>query len=423
MATMVKDAAHSGHAHDELAGLGPNTRRLIEINDTYGAHNYHPLPVVIHEARGAWVTDVDGKRYLDCLSAYSALNFGHNHPDVVAALREQLDRVALTSRAFHNDQLPHFFQELAELCGMEMVLPMNTGAEAVETSIKTARKWGYERKGVPANQARIMVFTENFHGRTTTIVGFSTDPQSYGNFGPFAPGFDIVPYGDIEAARKAFTPQTVAVLIEPIQGEAGIIMPPDGYLTALHKLCKQQSALFIADEIQTGLGRTGRLFACDYENLRPDVYVLGKALGGGILPVSAVVSTREIMSVFKPGEHGSTFGGNPLAAAVGRAAVRLLRNGDFIQRAASQGEYFRQKLREMNSPKVQEVRGRGLLIGMQLKVEAGRARPVCQALMRRGMLCKDTHEQVIRFAPPLVIERSDIDWAVQQVREVLQHGA
>jgi ornithine--oxo-acid transaminase len=420
MSTTLKNAAPqapAAHGHD--ADLGPQTRRFIELNDQYGAHNYHPLPVVIHEGRGAWVIDVDGKRYLDCLSAYSALNFGHNHPDLVRALKDQLDRVALTSRAFHNDQLAPFFKDLAELCGMEMVLPMNTGAEAVETAIKTARKWGYERKGVPANQARIMVFTENFHGRTTTIVGFSTDPQSYGNFGPFAPGFDIVKYGDIDAARRAFTPQTVAVMIEPIQGEAGIIMPPDGYLRQLRDLCTQNKALFMADEIQTGLGRTGKLFACEWEGIRPDVFILGKALGGGILPVSAVVSSRDIMSVFKPGEHGSTFGGNPLAAAVGRQAVKMLREGDFVKRAQEQGQYFMQQLRAMNSPKVQEIRGRGLLIGLQLKVEAGRARPVCENLMRRGMLCKDTHEQVIRFAPPLVIDKKDIDWAVGQVAEAL----
>ena len=399
---------------------GADTAAQIQLAETYGAHNYHPLPVVISEGRGAWVTDLEGRRYLDMLSAYSALNFGHNHPELVQTLKDQLDRLALTSRAFHNDRLAGFCRDLAELCGMEMVLPMNTGAEAVETSIKTARKWAYERKGTPAGQARIIVFDNNFHGRTTTIVGFSSDPQARGGFGPFTPGFDRVPYGDIEAVRAAFTDHTVAILVEPIQGEAGIIIPPQGFLSDLRMLCTQRKALLICDEIQTGLGRTGRLFASEYEQVKPDIYVLGKALGGGLLPVSAVVSTRAILGVFQPGDHGSTFGGNPLAAAVGAKAVEILRESDLVERAAREGEHFMQRLRSIGSPKVKEVRGRGLLIGLELEPQAGTARSVCEALLQRGMLCKDTHEQVVRFAPPLVVERKDLDWAAEQVADVLQ---
>lgn len=412
--------APSSTAKPRAASAGQLTAAdHLSLAEQYGAHNYHPLPVVIAEASGAWVTDVAGKEYLDMLSAYSALNFGHCHPRLVEAMKKQLGRVALTSRAFHNDQLAPFCRELAELCGMEMVLPMNTGAEAVETAIKTARKWGYVKKGVPADQARIIVFENNFHGRTTTIVGFSSDPQSREGFGPFTPGFDRVPYGDMDAVRKVLGGHTVAVLVEPIQGEAGVIMPPDGFLQELRSLCTERNALLLCDEIQTGLGRTGRLFASDYEGVRPDVYILGKALGGGLLPVSAVVSTREILGVFRPGDHGSTFGGNPLGAAVGREAIRMLQDTDIIDRAAREGTHLMERLRSLKHPKIKEVRGRGLLVGIELQRDAGKARAYCEQLMQRGVLCKDTHDWVIRMAPPLITERKDLNWAVEQLAAVL----
>lgn len=391
----------------------------VDLNERYGTHNYKPLPVVISGAGGCWVTDVEGRRYLDMLSAYSALNFGHNHPALVAAAREQLDRVAVTSRAFFNDQLGPFFKELAEACGMDRVLPMNTGAEAVETAIKTARKWAYQVKGVPANEARIIAFAGNFHGRTTTIISFSSDPLATTNFGPFTPGFDIVPFGDLAAVERAITPNTAAVLVEPIQGEAGVVVPPAEFLPGVRRVCTEQNVLLICDEIQTGLGRTGRMFACEHEGVRPDIMTLGKALGGGLIPVSAVVGRDAAMSVFKPGEHGSTFGGNPLAAAVGRKAIELLRTTDLVERAAAQGEYFRRGLESLRSPIVQEVRGRGLLLGVVIKPDAGPARPFCEALLRDGLLCKDTQKQVIRFAPPLIIERTEIDWALERLAVVL----
>lgn len=396
-----------------------NTQQIIEITELYGAHNYHPLPVVIERAEGVWVEDPEGRRYLDMLSAYSALNHGHRHPAIVRALKEQLDRVALTSRAFHNDQLGPFMAELADLCGMQMVLPMNTGAEAVETAIKAARKWGYVVKGVPRSQAEIIVCGGNFHGRTVTIVSFSTEASSREDFGPFTPGFKVAPYGDVAAIEALMSDNTVAVLVEPIQGEAGVVVPPAGFLSALRSLCTRRRALLILDEIQTGLGRTGKLFAHQHEEAVPDLMTLGKALGGGILPVSAVVGSREVLGLFRPGEHGSTFGGNPLAAAVGRAALRTLVDEKLAERAAEIGAYFKASLCAIDTPAIDHVRGRGLLIGVVLKQGRGGARPYCERLMKVGILCKETHEDVIRFAPPLTITREEIDWALERIAPIL----
>jgi len=396
-----------------------NTQQIIEITELYGAHNYHPLPVVIERAEGVWVEDPEGRRYLDMLSAYSALNHGHRHPAIVRALKEQLDRVALTSRAFHNDQLGPFMAELADLCGMQMVLPMNTGAEAVETAIKAARKWGYVVKGVPRSQAEIIVCGGNFHGRTVTIVSFSTEASSREDFGPFTPGFKVAPYGDVAAIEALMSDNTVAVLVEPIQGEAGVVVPPAGFLSALRSLCTRRRALLILDEIQTGLGRTGKLFAHQHEEAVPDLMTLGKALGGGILPVSAVVGSREVLGLFRPGEHGSTFGGNPLAAAVGRAALRTLVDEKLAERAAEIGAYFKASLCAIDTPAIDHVRGRGLLIGVVLKQGRGGARPYCERLMEVGILCKETHEDVIRFAPPLTITREEIDWALERIAPIL----
>lgn len=396
-----------------------NTQQIIEITERYGAHNYHPLPVVIERAEGVWVEDPEGRRYLDMLSAYSALNHGHRHPAIVRALKEQLDRVALTSRAFHNDQLGPFMAELADLCGMQMVLPMNTGAEAVETAIKAARKWGYVVKGVPRSQAEIIVCGGNFHGRTVTIVSFSTEASSREDFGPFTPGFKVAPYGDVAAIEALMSDNTVAVLVEPIQGEAGVVVPPAGFLSALRSLCTRRRALLILDEIQTGLGRTGKLFAHQHEEAVPDLMTLGKALGGGILPVSAVVGSREVLGLFRPGEHGSTFGGNPLAAAVGRAALRTLVDEKLAERAAEIGAYFKASLCAIDTPAIDHVRGRGLLIGVVLKQGRGGARPYCERLMEVGILCKETHEDVIRFAPPLTITREEIDWALERIAPIL----
>ncbi|MCI0624432.1 MAG: ornithine--oxo-acid transaminase [Acidobacteria bacterium] len=401
------------------ATLASRTQEHIQVIETYGAHNYHPLPIVIERAERVWVWDVEGKKYMDCLSAYSALNQGHCHPRLVAALKSQAEKLTLTSRAFHNAEIGPFFKELAELCRMEMVLPMNSGAEAVETAIKTARKWGYTRKGVEADKAEIIAFEGNFHGRTTTIVGFSSEAQYREGFGPFTPGFRLVPYGDIEAVRRAVNKNTVGVLVEPIQGEGGVIVPPAGYLRGLRELCTAENILFLGDEIQTGLGRTGRMFCLDHEGVVPDVYILGKALGGGFYPISAVVASGEILSVFRPGDHGSTFGGNPLACAVAREALRVIVEEKLAERAARLGDYFMARLRALNSPYVKEVRGRGLLIGVELKPEVGPARPFCEKLMAQGVLCKETHERVIRFAPPLVIEQHEIDWAIERVRTVL----
>ncbi len=395
------------------------TQEHLELADNYGAHNYHPLPIVIERAEGIWVWDVEGNKYMDCLSAYSALNQGHCHPRLVATLKEQADKLTLTSRAFNNDQTGPFFKELADLCKMEMVLPMNSGAEAVETAIKTVRKWGYTYKGVAKDQAEIIVFDNNFHGRTITIVGFSSEEAYKAGFGPFTPGFHILPYGDMDAVRKTINKNTVAVLIEPIQGEAGILVPPEGFLPELRDVCTSENILLVADEIQTGLGRTGRLFACDHENVVPDMYILGKALSGGFYPVSAVVSSKEILGVIRPGEHGSTFGGNPLGCALAREAMRILIEDKLPERADELGNYLMGELRKIDTPHVKEVRGKGLLIGIELKKEAGPARPFCERLKDEGMLCKETHEQVIRLAPPLIIQREDIDWALERVRKVL----
>jgi len=401
------------------ATLLNRTQEHIHLAETFGAHNYHPLPIVIERGQRIWVWDVEGKKYMDCLSAYSALNQGHCHPRLVAVAKQQVEKLTLTSRAFHNDRMGSFLQELAQLCRMEMVLPMNSGAEAVETAIKAARKWGYTKKGVEADKAEIIVFENNFHGRTTTIVGFSSEPQYRAGFGPFTPGFRIVPYGDLEAVRAAVDPNTVGVLVEPIQGEAGVVVPPEGFLRALRELCTAERVLLIADEIQTGLGRTGRLFCCEYEGVQPDMYIVGKALGGGFYPVSAVVAAKEILGVFQPGDHGSTFGGNPFACALAQEALRIIVEEKLSERAQEMGAYFMSRLREISSPHVREVRGKGLLIGVELKAESGPARPFCEKLMEKGLLCKETHQQVIRFAPPLVIEREEIDWAISRVQEVL----
>lgn len=392
---------------------------FIDLEEQYGAHNYHPLDVVIHEASGVWVTDVDGKRYLDCLSAYSAVNQGHAHPRIREALIEQAHRVTLTSRAFRNDQMGPFFKELCDLTGYEKVLPMNTGAEAVETALKLARKWGYQVKGIPEGQAEIITCANNFHGRTTTIIGFSTEEQYRNGFGPFTPGFKIIPYGDAEALEAAITPNTAAFLVEPIQGEGGIIVPPKGYLARAAEICKRRNILLVCDEIQTGLGRTGKLLAQEHDRVRADVIILGKALSGGFYPVSAVLSSEAIMRVFRPGDHGSTFGGNPLGAAVARAALRVLIEENLADNAADMGKYFKDRLMELNSPHVKEVRGRGLLIGVELKPEAGGARRFCQALIDNGILCKETRVNVLRLAPPLIITKAEIDWALDHIRPVL----
>jgi ornithine--oxo-acid transaminase len=398
---------------------GLSGKKHIELVDRYAAHNYHPLPVVVAKAEGVWVEDADGRRYMDMLAAYSAVNFGHCHPELIAVAKSQLDRVTLTSRAFHNDQLGPMCQELADLCGMEAVLPMNTGAEGVETAIKTARKWGYTKKGVPEGKAKIICCEDNFHGRTTTIVGFSTDPQCRKGFGPFTPGFEVVKYGDIDALRKAIDGHTVGFLVEPIQGEAGIIVPPAGFLKEARELCAEHNVLFIADEIQSGLGRCGTTFCIQHDGVHPDIYILGKALGGGIMPVSAVVSTREILSVFTPGDHGSTFGGNPLSCAVARKVVEIMKSGKYQKNAKELGGYLMERLRAIKTDKIKEIRGRGLWFGIEFKKEAGVARKYCEALMNEGMLCKDTHAQTMRLAPPLCITREEVDWALERLEKVL----
>lgn len=396
------------------------TQEYIALEDRYGARNYRPLDVVIQRGAGVWVYDVDGKRYLDCLSAYSALNQGHCHPRIVETLAAQAANLTLTSRAFRNDQLPLFYQELCELTGYELALPMNTGAEAVETAIKAARKWGYTEKEAPDGQAEIITCGGNFHGRTLTVISFSTEPGYKAGFSPYTPGFVSIPYGDARALREAITPNTVAFLFEPIQGEGGIIAPPAGYLAAVREICTQFNVLMMADEIQTGLGRTGRLFACDHEDVKPDVMILGKALAGGLYPVSVVLSSREVLGVFKPGDHGSTFGGNPLGCAVARTALKVLVEEKMIENAACMGQYFQERLVEINSPHVKEVRGRGLLIGVELHPAAGGARRFCEALQARGVLAKETHTHIIRFAPPLVISRAEIDWALERIQDVLR---
>lgn len=397
-----------------------SAKELIALEERYGAHNYHPLDVVITRAAGVWVWDREGKRYLDFLAAYSAVNQGHCHPKIVAALKEQAEKVTLTSRAFRNDQLGPLCQQLCELTGFGRFLPMNTGAEAVETAIKAARKWGYMVKGVPRDKAEIICFEGNFHGRTTTIVSFSTEEQYREGFGPFTPGFRIVPYGDVKAVAEAINENTVGVLVEPIQGESGIIVPPEGFLKALRELTQQQRLLLLMDEIQSGLGRTGKLFAFEHEGIRPDVVIIGKALGGGCVPISGILADDEVMDVFHPGDHGSTFGGNPLACAVARVALKVLQEEGMIANSAQLGEYFLEKLKEIASPHVKEVRGKGLWIGVELFPEAGGARRFCEALKEEGLLCKETHVNTIRFAPPLVITQSEIDWALERVSKVIK---
>ncbi len=396
-----------------------NTKDFITLEDQYGAHNYHPLDVVIEKGEGVWVYDVDGKKYLDCLSAYSAVNQGHVHPKILAALTEQAAKITLTSRAFRNDQLPLLYKELAEISGYEMSLPMNSGAEAVETAVKLARKWGYRVKGIPRHQAEMIVAEGNFHGRTISIISFSSEELYKDDFGPFTPGFIPVPYGDADAIAAAITPNTAAVMLEPIQGEAGVVVPPEGYLKRVAEICKENNVLFIADEIQTGLGRTGKFFACEHEGVRADITIIGKALSGGFYPVSAVLADKDILGLFRPGEHGSTFGGNPLGAAVARAALNVLLEEKLVENAEELGTYFMEQLAEMPSPHVKEVRGKGMLIGVELKAEAGGARRFCEALQERGILAKETHEHVIRFAPPLVIDKETIDGILPTIQDVL----
>ncbi len=390
-----------------------------ELEDRYGARNYAPLDIVIERAEGVWVWDTCGRRYLDCLAAYSAVNQGHCHPRIVEALIRQSKKVAVTSRAFRNAELGEFFRDVCELTGYERALPMNTGAEAVETAIKLARKWAYTKKGVEPGKAEILAFGNNFHGRTTTIVGFSSEAQYRDGFGPFTPGFELLPFGDGSAARAAVGPNTAAVLVEPIQGEGGIIIPPDGFLAELRDICDERNVLLIADEIQSGLGRTGTMFACEHDGVRPDVMLLGKALSGGLYPVSVVVADAEIMDVFRPGDHGSTYGGNPVGAAVARAALAVLREERLAENSARLGERALRRLRDIEAPQVREVRGRGLWIGIELHESAGGARRYCERLAEVGLLCKETHDHVIRFAPPLVIAQDELDWALDRIEEVL----
>ena len=393
------------------------TQEFVDLENEFGAHNYHPLDVVLERGEGVWVYDVEGRRYLDCLAAYSAVNQGHCHPKILRTLQEQAGRITLCSRAFRNEQLPLFCKELHELTGYEMVLPMNSGAEAVETAVKAARKWGYKVKGIPEDMAEIVVCAGNFHGRTVTVVSFSSNEQYRDGFGPFTPGFKIIPYGDIEALRNAITANTCAFLVEPIQGEAGIIIPPTGYLREAAEICKENNALLMADEIQSGLGRTGELFAYMHEGITPDVLIVGKALAGGFYPVSAVLASREVLGVFQHGDHGSTFGGNPLGCAVARTALRVLMEEKMVERSAEMGAYFLSRLQTIQSPAIKEVRGKGMWIGIELE---DMARPYCEALKKEGILCKETHDHVIRIAPPLIITREEIDWAVERIAKVLK---
>jgi ornithine--oxo-acid transaminase len=393
-----------------------NSQHFIELDEAYSAHNYHPLDVVIEQGDGVWVYDVEGKKYLDCLSAYSAVNQGHCHPAIRDAAVNQMNKITLTSRAFRNDQMGPFLRELCEYAGYEMALPMNTGAEAVETAVKAARKWGYQTKGVPDNQAEIIVCAGNFHGRTTTIISFTSQAAYRKDFGPYTPGFVIVPYGDAAALEAAITPNTVAFMVEPIQGEGGVITPPDGYLHEAANICAKHNVLLIADEIQTGLGRTGKLFASEHEGVRPDVMILGKALSGGFYPVSAVLSDKPVLGLFQPGDHGSTFGGNPLGAAIGRAALQVIKDEDLVTGSRELGAYFKGRLERIESDHIKEIRGKGLFIGVELHVPARR---FAEALRDRGILCKETHKTVLRFAPPLVITKEEIDWAVDHIEAVL----
>ncbi len=391
----------------------------IQLEDLYGAHNYKPLDAVLSKGEGIWVWDVEGNRYMDCLSSYSAVNQGHCNPVIMEAMFEQARKLTLTSRAFRNDQLSLFYKELCELTNSHKVLPMNSGAEAVETAIKAVRKWGYQVKGVPEGQAEIIVCENNFHGRTISIISFSTDPTAKSGFGPFTPGFKTIPFGDAAALEQAITPNTVGFLVEPIQGEAGVIIPPEGYLRAVRKICSDKGVVLIFDEIQTGLGRTGKLLAEEYEGVEADLTLIGKALSGGFYPVSAVLSNTEVLGVLKPGEHGSTFGGNPLACAVARAALKVLVQDGLVENAAAMGEYFMSELRDIANPKIKEVRGRGLLIGVEFHEQAGGARQYCEKLKESGLLCKETHDNIIRFAPPLVITKDDIDWAMERITPIL----
>jgi ornithine--oxo-acid transaminase len=413
---MASSVLHSDTV-DDLTGNRTSTSQLIALEDQYGAHNYKPLDIVVHRASGVWVYDVEGRRYLDFLAAYSAVNQGHCHPRILAAMLEQAQRVTLTSRAFRNDQLPLFYKELTELTGFEMVLPMNSGTEAVESALKIARKWGYKIKGIPEGKAEIIVCENNFHGRTISIISFSTEPQYRDGFGPYLAGFKVIPFGDAKALREAMTPNTAAFLVEPIQGEAGVLIPPDGFLREAAAVCRENNVLFIADEIQSGLGRTGKLFACEHEGVTPDVMIVGKALAGGFYPVSAVLASRDVLGVIHPGDHGSTFGGNPMACAVARAALRVIVEENLAERSAELGALLIERIRQIRSPQIREVRGRGLWVAMELN---GPARPICEALMREGVLCKETHDNVIRLAPPLVIEREDLLWACDHIEAVLE---
>ena len=396
-----------------------NRDQLIALADKYGAHNYKPLDIVIERGEGVWVFDTDGNKYLDCLSAYSALNQGHVHPRILSTFIEQAKKLTLTSRAFRNDQLPLLYKDLYDITGYEMSIIMNSGAEAVETALKISRKWGYQIKGIEKNNAEIIVADGNFHGRTISIVSFSSESLYRDDFGPYTPGFKIAKYGDIDSMTSLINENTAAIMIEPIQGEAGVILPPNGYIKSISNLCKDNNILFIADEIQTGLGRTGKLFACDFEEVIPDLVIIGKALSGGFYPVSAVLSSTSILGLFKPGEHGSTFGGNPLGAAVARSALRVLIEENLIENAANLGEYFGDQLAEIPSTKIKEVRSKGLLIGVELKSEAGNARKYCELLRKKGILAKETHDTTIRFAPPLIIDKETIDWALERIRDTL----
>lgn len=396
--------------------MSSKTNLLIEQTQKYGANNYHPLPIVITKAEGVWVEDPEGNKYMDMLSAYSAVNQGHRHPKIIQALKDQADRVTLTSRAFHNDQLGPWFEKICKLTNKEMALPMNTGAEAVETAVKAARRWAYDVKGVTENQAEIIACVGNFHGRTMTAVSLSSEEEYKRGFGPMLPGIKLIPYGDMEALKEAITPNTAAFLIEPIQGEAGIVIPPEGFMKAAFDVCKENNVLFIADEIQAGLGRSGKMFACEWEGIEPDVYILGKALGGGVFPISCVVADKAVLGVFNPGSHGSTFGGNPMACAVSIASLDVLIEEELAERSLELGEYFAGKLREIDNPMIKDVRGRGLFIGVEL---AEPARKYCEQLKEEGLLCKETHDTVIRFAPPLVISQEELDWAIERIKKVL----
>ena len=395
------------------------TQQFIDLEDQFGAHNYKPLDVVLCRGEGIWVWDVEGNKYLDCLSAYSAVNQGHCHPRILQAMKKQAEKLTLVSRAFRNDQLGPFYKEICELTQSHTVLPMNSGAEAVESAIKAVRKWGYEVKQIPDGQAEIIVCANNFHGRTLTIVGFSTEEQYRQGYAPFTPGFKIIPFGDAEALEQAITPNTVGFLVEPIQGEGGVIVPPPGYLKDARRICDEHNVILILDEIQTGLGRTGKLFAEEHDGIESDLTIIGKALSGGFYPISAVLSNKEVLGVFKPGDHGSTFGGNPLACAVARAALKVLTDEKLIENSATLGAYFMDRLREIPSPHVKEIRGKGLMIGVELHPEAGGARRFCETLQNKGLLCKETHEHVLRIAPPLIIRKPDIDWALERIADVL----